>query len=619
MGSEALGRARRRAIEAWRPPPQITVSEWAARYRYLTGESSAEPGKWRNERAPHLILPMDYLSPYSSARRVVCKFSAQSGKTEVLLNFIGFIIDCDPGPILAIQPNIEPMGERFSKQRIAPMLSACPTLEEKVGPSKSRQSGNTILEKHFPAGMLFIGGANSPAGLASMPIRYFLGDEIDRWEVTREGDALSLGRERLETYRANRQEKELLVSSPTYDDLGISVEYAQCECQFERHLRCEHCGETQFPRLTQFRWDDGRPETVRYICEHCGAEHGRNAQRRMKLAGAWVCVKDEGEESVGFWMNRWASPFSRWEDVVAKWVDAGSDPSKRQVVVNTSFAEGWEGDGERVDAHALEQRCEEYAAPAPMGVAEITIGCDVQSDRIEAEIVGWGLVAGLLESWSLGYEVFVGEPTSPEVWEELAELYRASWEHERGGPLKPAALCIDSGNWSKAVYAWCKDMRDTRVIPIKGSSAFGADVLAGDERQRKRRAHKRLREGRPPEIIGVGQIKLIIQRHLAAPPGTYGYCHFPVGRSREYFDQLTGERLMVDQRRGKRPVRSWSKVHPQVEALDCRVYAYAALLLSGVDLERARPPPAEEAAKRKAASGQRRAAGGGGFGKEWWR
>ena len=304
MGNPVLARVIASAIEAWRPPPQIPVSEWAAQYRHLTGESSAEPGQWRNERAPHLVAPMDALSPYSETRKVVCKFSSQSGKTEILLNFIGFIIDCDPGPILAVQPNIEPMGERFSKQRIAPMLGACKTLTEKVGPAKSRQTGNTILEKHFPGGMLFIGGANSPAGLASMPIRYFLGDEIDRWEITREGDALSLGRERLETYRANRQEKELLVSSPTYDDIGISAEYAQCERQFERHLRCEHCGETQRPQLKHFHWDDGQPNTVRYACEHCGAEHDRNSQRRMKQAGEWACVRDGGDESVGFWMSR---------------------------------------------------------------------------------------------------------------------------------------------------------------------------------------------------------------------------------------------------------------------------------------------------------------------------
>jgi phage terminase large subunit GpA-like protein len=586
MGSPALERVLRLAIEGWRPPPNISVAEWAERFRYLTAESSAEPGQWRNNRAPHLVAPMEALSPHSETRKVVFKASSQSGKTEILLNFIGYIIDCDPGPILAVQPNIEPMGERFSKQRIAPMLKACPTLAEKVAPAKSRDSSNTILEKFFPSGQLFIGGANSPAGLASMPIRYFLGDEIDRWEVTREGDAMSLARERLETYRSERREKELLVSSPTYDDIGISVEYEKCEQKFERHLRCNHCGETQFPRLKHFRWDEGKPNTVRYYCEHCGGEHHAKSQRSLKLTAEWVKVKDQGIESSGFWMNRWTSPFSRWEDIIRKWIDAGSDPAKRQVVTNTSFAEGWEGEGERVDAHILEQRCEDYPALAPQGVAAITIGVDVQQDRLEAEIVGWGMVEGHLESWSLGYEVLIGEPTDPEVWQDLRELYQSHWEHESGAKLKPAMMCVDSGAWSKVVYEWVKSMRDRAIVPIKGSSNFSADALTGTDRDRRKRSTKRLANGRPAEMIGVSQIKLLIQRQLAAPQGKHGYCHFPTGRSREYFDQLTGERLMIEQKRGKRPTRAWVKVHSAVEALDCRVYAYAALLLSGVDLEK---------------------------------
>jgi phage terminase large subunit GpA-like protein len=182
--------------------------------------------------------------------------------------------------------------------------------------------------------------------------------------------------------------------------------------------------------------------------------------------------------------------------------------------------------------------------------------------------------------------VLIGEPTDPEVWQDLKELYQSHWEHESGAKLKPAMMCVDSGAWSKVVYEWVKSMRDRAIVPIKGSSNFSADALTGTDRDRRKRSTKRLANGRPAEMIGVSQIKLLIQRQLAAPQGKHGYCHFPTGRSREYFDQLTGERLMIEQKRGKRPTRAWVKVHSAVEALDCRVYAYAALLLSGVDLEK---------------------------------
>lgn len=598
------------ALNTWRPPPRIGVDEWADCYRHLSPEASAEPGPWRNANAPHLVEPMRRLSRYSSTERVVCKFASQTGKTELINNLIGYVIDCDPGPILTIQPNVTPMAERFSKQRIAPMLRDTPTLAAKMQ-FQHRNSANTILEKQFPGGQLFIGGANSPAGLASMPIRYLLCDEVDRWEVTREGDPMTLARKRQQTYRKKRISKQLVVSSPTYDDLGISIEYAKCDIQHQWHLACLHCGAHQFPRLKHFQVTDGDLSTLRYVCEHCGAEHPLADEDRVKATGQWVVTADSGQSSAGYWMNQWASPFARWDDTLREWLDAGTDPAQRQVVTNTVFAEGWEGDGERVDAHALEQRCEDYAAPAPANVAAITIGVDVQHDRLEAEIVGWGMIDGHMESWSLGYEILIGEPTDPEVWADLKDLYQTPWEHESGAMLKPIAMCVDSGNWSKVIYEWVKAQRDRSIIPIKGASSFGADALTGNDRDRRKRSAKRLIHGRPAEIIGVGQIKLIIQRQLAAPAGKHGYCHFPTGRGREYFDQLTGERLMIDQKRGKRPTRTWVKVHAAVEALDCRVYAYAALLLSGVDLtalsaarmKPGAPPPASgPRIKRKAAS-----------------
>jgi phage terminase large subunit GpA-like protein len=525
---------------------------------------------------------------------VVCKFASQTGKTEVILNFVGFIIDCDPGPVLAMQPNVSPMGEAFSKDRIAPMLRDSPTLAEKIGQGKSRNSASTITHKTFPNGHLTIVGANSAAGLASRPIKYLVADEIDRHEPTKEGDSLTLARKRLQTFRVRRSAKELLVSSPTYADLGISVEYAKCTQQHEWHLTCQHCGEHQFPKLAHFQWDQDKPHTVRYACEHCGAEHPLQDADKVKASGRWVCVKDEGPESVGFHMNQWASPFARWDDTVAEWLAAGADPLQKQAVMNTAFAEPWEGEGDRVDAHVLEQRAEFYAAEVPAGVQVITLGVDLQIDRMELEVVGWGEGE---TSWNLDYQVLPGEPTSEDVWKDLLEIYRRKWTHESGAIMQASAMCIDSGNWSKHVYTFVKNQKDRRIIPIKGASPFGADVLSGGRKDRRLRAIKRLRDGRPPEVLGVSQIKLIIARRLVAVKDKPGYCHFPKTRDREYFDQLTGERLVSDKKRGKRAQMVWHRVHPHVEALDCRVYAYAALLLIDGDVRQVAKPKAQQPQK----------------------
>ena len=572
---------------AWRPPPRLSVAEWADQYRYLSPEASAEPGLWSNSRAPHLLEPMDRLSPYSATERVVLKFSSQSGKTEAILNFVGYIVDLDPGPILAIQPNVTPMGEAFSKDRVKPMLRDSPTLATKIGTAKGRTSAQTITHMVFPSGHLTIAGANSPAGLASRPIRYLVCDELDRWEVTKEGDPLLLARKRLQTFRARRTAKELIVSSPTYDDLGICAEYARCTQQWEWHLACLHCGTTQFPKLEHFQFETD-PRQLRYVCKACGALHTLEDADAVKATGRWVCVKAGAEESVGYWFNQWASPFARWDDTAAEWLEAGNDPARKQAVVNTVFAEHWEGEGEKIEPSLLSQRGEDWGEAVPARVMAITLGCDVQGDRLEVETIGWG---PNLESWSLAYDVLPGEPTSGEVWEDLLDLYRLAWGKADGSALRPVALCVDSGAYTQHVYSFVKRAHERGIVPVKGVSGMERDQLAGDRRQRLKRVAQRMRDGRPPEILGVDSIKRTIFHYLSAAPGNTGYCHFPTGRSEEYYLQLTGERLMALNQRGKRPERRWVPIHQAVEALDCRVYGYAALLLSGLDLRAPRNAP----------------------------
>ncbi len=567
---------------AWRPPPRMSVAEWAGRFRYLSPEASAEPGLWSNERSQHLVEPMNLLSPYSPTERVVLKFSSQSGKTEAILNFIGFIVDLDPGPILAIQPNVTPMGEAFSKDRVKPMWRDSPTLAAKISAGGRRIGAQTITHMIFPAGHLTIAGANSPAGLASRPIRYLVCDEMDRWEVTKEGDPLLLARKRLQTFKSRRTAKELIVSSPTYGDLGICAEYDRCTQVWQWHLACQHCGVTQFPKLDHFH-HQGDPHSLRYVCGACGAEHPITDEDILKSSGQWVCTKDGSPESVGFWFNQWASPFARWGDTLAEWLEAGTDPARRQAVVNTVFAEPWEGEGEKIDPFHLSSRAEDWGDYVPDGVRAITIGVDCQGDRLEAEIVGWG---ARYESWSLGYEVLPGEPVSGEVWDDLLDLYRQRWTKADGTALRPLAMCVDSGAYTQHVYAFVKRAKDRGVVPIKGVGGMERDSISGDRRQRLKRIAGRLQDGRPAEILGVDNIKRTIFHHLSALPGATGYCHFPKGRSDEYYLQLTGERLMVQYHRGRRPERRWVPIHPAVEALDCRGYAYAALLFSGAEPDR---------------------------------
>lgn len=550
------------------PPPIITVSEWAQEKRRLSPEAAATPGQWDNARAPHLIAPMDACSPLDPCQEVTLKFASQTGKTEVLLNVIGYIMDHDPAPTLAIQPNQKPMGEAFSKDRIAPMLRDTPALHGKVAKAKSRDSENTLFHKKFPGGHLTIGGANSPAGLASRPIRYLLCDEIDRWEVTKEGHALPLSRKRTQTFW-NR--KILKVSSPTYEGVGIDAEYQNSDQQYEWHLACPDCGGHQFPQFRHFSWPDGEPEKAVYACEHCGAAHSLDCEDKIKATGEWVQVKDEGTHSKAFWMNQWASPFACWLDTIKEFLSAKDNPEKLQVVVNTAFAETWTEEGESVDDDALISRREDYGK-VPNGALVLVAAVDVQDDRFEMEVIGYGEHE---ESWGIEHRVIYGDPSQREIWEHLDAALLQRYDTEDGAKLAIASVAIDSGgHFTQQVYDFCKTRQTRRVFAIKGMAGEGRAIVSSPAPKRTGKNPRPV----PLFTVGVDEAKKIVHHRLRISEPGPGYCHFPREYDEEYFAQLTAEKIVTRYVKGF-PKREWVKTRARNEALDIRAYALAALYL----------------------------------------
>ena len=199
-----------RCAEVLKPPPRLTLSQWADKYRMLSPESSAEPGRWHTGKAPYQREIMDAIGD-PHIPKVVIKSAAQIGKTDIILNAIGYYMKYAPAPIMNMQPTLD-MGQTFSKDRLAPMLRDTPVLRDLVD-TKSRYAGNTILKKNFPGGHITIVGANSPASLASRPIKVLLADEVDRYpgSAGTEGDPLLLAQKRQTTFW---DKKTVVVSTP---------------------------------------------------------------------------------------------------------------------------------------------------------------------------------------------------------------------------------------------------------------------------------------------------------------------------------------------------------------------------------------------------------------------
>ncbi len=550
----------KRIAKTVEPPKKLTVSEWADEYRQLSKEASAEPGKWVTDRAPYQREIMDSISD-PLIDTVVVMTSAQIGKTELLLNIIGYYVHYDPSPILLLQPTLE-MAEAFSKDRLAPMIRDTIVLRNRIGDAKSKNSGNTLLHKTFPGGHITMAGANSPSSLASRPIRAVLADEVDRYPVSAgtEGDPLMLATKRTTTFW---NKKKVYVSTPTIKGASrIEAEYEESTMD-EWHVYCPSCGELQ-----PYEWGRINFDSVTMTCRCCGSLHNEHEWKAKK--GKWV-AKFPDRKKRGFHLNEMASPWKRWEEIIEDFKAAKKSTETLKVWINTALGESWEQQGDGADEQVLFERKEVYGCQVPEGVLCLTAGIDTQDDRFEVEVVGWGEGE---ESWGIQYKVIYGDLHKPEVWNELDEYLKTEFSYEDGRKIKISCACQDSGgHFTQDVYKFTKPREIRRIFSIKGKGGDSVPFIHTVSRNN--------REGAALFTIGVDAGKESIISNLKIESEGAGYCHFPSeydkGYGVDYFKGITSEYLVVTMVNGI-PKAKWVKKNGvRNEPLDVRNYAMAAL------------------------------------------
>jgi len=579
----------RAALRAVGPPPRLTISEWADRYRRLSPEASAEAGRWQTSRAEYQRGIMDAISD-PRVPQVVVMSSAQVGKTEIINNVVGFFVSQDPSPILVVQPSLE-MAETWSKDRLAPMLRDTPVLRGRVAHPRARDSGNTLLHKRFAGGHITIVGANSPSGLASRPIRVVLADEVDRYPASAgaEGDPLTLAIKRTTTFW-NR--KVVIVSTPTVRGLSrIEVAWEQSDQRlFE--VPCHACGALQSLTWKQVRWPSGQPKAARYACLHCAAEWS-DAQRWAAIrAGRWVAT-NEGAEVAGFHLSEMYSSWRRLGEMAADFEAAKDSPELLKAWVNTALGETWQDAAEAPEWRRLSERREAWdPAVVPAGALLLTAGVDRQADRIEVDVWGWG--PGL-ESWAIDHRVIEGGVSDHSVWERLTEFLSRTMPHELGGRIGVARAAVDTGGFDPAaVYDYARQ-HSGRVLAVKGEEGWRRGVLvSGPTKVDIRRDGRRIRRGAQLWTVATGPLKAEFYRQLRVPAPTLeetregkgyaaGYVHIGPWCDSEWLQQLTSEQLVTVRSRNGGSRGEWHKMRERNEALDCRVYARAAASTLGVE------------------------------------
>jgi phage terminase large subunit GpA-like protein len=637
------------------------VPEWADRYRQLAPEAGSTSGAWRTDTVEIARGPMLAVTE-PGVHIITAMVSTQLLKTALLENVFGFFAHLDPCPMLLLQPK-EEAAQQFAKERIAPYIRVTPVLRALVGTSKTRNKDETLLYKAFPGGFLALAGAGSPDNLARRPIRVLLSDEVDKYPVTREGDPIALAEERTATFGVNWL--SIRACSPTIEDESrIEASYKDSDMR-RASLECPHCGHRMFPDFFKHvHWDkrlddagnvvEHLPKTARIYCECCGVQWSEGDRLKALKTARWhqtkpfdCCgarhvplmaydqrwnEKDDGSvdaiwdwwtserhavyrakcpdcgatpvdnSHAGFQASKLYSPWQKDkpEDIAGKWLKAKGDPDREQAWWNTQMGLPHRPhSGKELQLEALVARGEIWPAAVPDGVGVVTAGVDVQDYRVEVETVGWGRNE---ESWSIDTHVIDGEFSDPKVQEQLDAYLAQIWRRVDRRGFEVMAACIDSGgHHTEAVYQFCKARLGRRIWAVKGESARNG---ARNPVWPTKRPSSRNKSTFRPVILGVNAAKDTIRNRLHLENVGPGYMHFPHDRDIGYFAQLTSERSVVKVQSGQK-FRVWELPNGKAnEALDMRVYAYAALcglMHIGLKLNKRvdallAPPPAEEAA-----------------------
>ncbi|MDE9588237.1 phage terminase large subunit family protein [Xenorhabdus bovienii] len=570
-----------------RPPEPLSLSQWANTYAVLSKETSAQTGRFRSFAYQDGM--MDAITD-PTVTTVSVQKSARVGYTKILDHVIGYYLSHDPSPILVVQPREED-AEDYSKTEIAPMLRDTPVLAEITGDSKAKDSNQTIRKKTFSNGAnLTLIGANSPGGFRRITSRIILFDEVDGYPsggAGAEGDQISLGIKRSETFW-NR--KIVIGSTPTVRGTSRIEKSFEESDQRYYYVPCPHCNEYQVlewggpdtPYGMKWEKDEdgvGISDSAYYVCRHNGCVIQHSEKTWMVQNGEWRATKPfNGHAGFHIWAGYSLFSNAAWKYLVAEWLKVKDDPLLRQTFINLVLGETYEDRGEKaLSERKLLERCEVWAAEVPDGVAVITAGIDTQGDRFEIEVVGWGRSE---ESWSIAYDVIEGDLETDEPWARLDAYLKQIWRRGDGRGFTIIAACMDSGgHHTQKVYGFARERLGRRIWAIKGESARGGKRSPVWP---TKRLNSRSKSSFKPIIIGVNAAKDVVRGRLHIEPAegdmpSPAYMHFPVDRDLHYFSQLLAERSVIKLSGGQQ-YRVWEQIPGRAnEALDCRVYSYAAL------------------------------------------
>lgn len=552
-----------------RVDPILDLDDWSDMHRVLPEGKVRFSGKYSTARTPYMREILKSMSKSSATKRIVLFGGAQWGKTSAIENIIGQTIHQDPKVILVAVPTIT-FAERWSKERLQSMFEISDCFKGIIKDPRERDGGNTILLKTFRGGSLNIIGLNSAESMRGITASLLIVDELDSasYDIQGEGDFLMILEQRMSTFP---YAKTILASTPTEKDHSrIEYEYLN-STQEHYYVHCPFCSHPQEIKFANLKWKDKDPDTARLMCVSCNELIEEKHKETMLDNGKWVAhnLSIKPESCRGFFYNCLGAPlgFKKWSNVVKEWLDAQGNQSKLKSFVNLVLGETWEESGESADN--LASRRQKYKSEVPQNAWILTCGVDIQKDRLEALVIGWGIGE---KSWVIEQEIFRGSPTDPLVWEQLDVFLQKKYKHESDIDLRILSTCIDTaGGYEKQAYAYCKNKLNRRIFAIKGHSSHGKPLISRPTKSNKGSVSL--------HMIGTDTAKRTLMSYFKVKdPNAMGYCSFNDTLDDEFFSQLMSEKLVTKQKNGFF-YRQWVKIRARNEALDLFVYNLSALAL----------------------------------------
>lgn len=558
------------ALHLLKPPEDISVSEWAEKYRVLDSKTSALPGPWRNDKTPYLVGIMNELTNYETEEIVFCK-PTQVGGTEALQNMIGYTVMQDPSPTMVVYPT-DKLAEWTSENRLVPMIKASKGLRELF-----RETSSSKSELQFDGMFLTLAGSNSPSSLASKAIKYLFLDEVDKYPGSsrKESDPISLARERTKTFR-NR--KIYMTSTPTLSTGQIWKVLVACDVEKHFFVPCPHCGEMIELKFKQIKFPSGddlsdqdRADMAVYICQNCGGKITDQDKDQMLRQGEWQVVRRSGKynRKVGYWMNTLYSPFVRFSEIVKEFLDSKDDPEKLQNFTNSWLAEPWEDTTLKTSADmVLQRQTERPEFVVPNWAKILTAGVDVQQTSLYWTIRAWG-------SYITSQNITHGQALS---FQDIERVMNTPYTREDGEQMVVSLCLIDSGYDADSTYDFCA-MNSDWALPTKGVS----NPMLSHFKLSKINKPGSQAYGMNLVLVDGDKYKDMIAGRLKKQNGRGSWMVYQ-GCDREYAEQVTAEHKVNTKTQGGRVVQRWvpKRSHIDNHYLDAEVYALAAADTLGV-------------------------------------